>query len=265
MLLPDGFRFSPGKTRRDWSDESIAQLRKFYAGHTTNGEGKLVFQPYLLATIRHREALTAGKITPAEVAVLEKINAKYLGVLWQTLTDKTPSHPLDLIRGRWRTANEKDVATLTTEITAWQTALSKFEKIGSYRAAARQIAVDPPATESQPLKLAVKPAPGQNEVVLYLTTHDAAPDGKAGLVVWHRPRFEAAGKPPLLLRDYGGFGPAFGVDYSSVFADTAKYLAATAEAAHDRTLSTENVAKKHGVDAALLKALDRGAGPSSRC
>ena len=27
VLLPDGFRFSPGKTRRDWTDESMARLR----------------------------------------------------------------------------------------------------------------------------------------------------------------------------------------------------------------------------------------------
>ncbi len=31
VLLPDGFRFSPAKTRRDWTDESTARLRRFYA------------------------------------------------------------------------------------------------------------------------------------------------------------------------------------------------------------------------------------------
>ena len=31
VLLPDGFRFSPSKTRRDWTDESVARLRSFYA------------------------------------------------------------------------------------------------------------------------------------------------------------------------------------------------------------------------------------------
>ncbi len=37
VLLPDGFRFSPGKTRRDWTDESLARLRKFYAEYTADG------------------------------------------------------------------------------------------------------------------------------------------------------------------------------------------------------------------------------------
>ncbi len=56
----------------------------------------------------------------------EKLNPKYLGVLWQTLTDKTPSYPLDRIRARWRQASEKDVGALAAEIAAWQTALWKF-------------------------------------------------------------------------------------------------------------------------------------------
>ena len=84
VLLPDGFRFSTGKTRRDWTDESIAKLRAFYT--ITPSDGRLSVAPYLIATVRHREALTAGKFQ--EIAAKEKLNAKYLGILWQTLTDK---------------------------------------------------------------------------------------------------------------------------------------------------------------------------------
>ena len=36
-----------------------AALRKFYADLVT-GDGKLPVQPYLLATVRNREALAAG-------------------------------------------------------------------------------------------------------------------------------------------------------------------------------------------------------------
>src|SRR5262245_1839024 len=103
VLLPDGFRFSPGKTRRDWTDESVARLRAFYAPYVstepltkelaavTSGaiqgearfstDGRLPLQRYLAATIRHREALTAGKMTPEEAAAKENVNAKYLRVL----------------------------------------------------------------------------------------------------------------------------------------------------------------------------------------
>ena len=67
-------------------------------------------------------------------------------MLWQTLTDPTPSQPLDQIRARWRQASEKDVPALMAEITAWQKMLWKFVPIGSYRYGntVRQVACDPP-------------------------------------------------------------------------------------------------------------------------
>src|SRR5204863_256384 len=74
VFLPDGFRFSPGKTRRDWSNEGVERLRAFYAPY--GPEGRLPVQSYLAATVRHRDLLATGKI--ADVAAKEKLNAKYL-------------------------------------------------------------------------------------------------------------------------------------------------------------------------------------------
>jgi hypothetical protein len=261
VLLPDGFRFSPAKTRRDWTDESTSQLRQFYAAHAP-GDGRLTVQPYLAAAVRYRDALLAGKITPADVATQEKLNPKYFGVLWQTLVDKAPSYPLDAIRARWRTATEKDVPALAGEVAAWQTVLWKTVRIGSYirpegkgyaGSTTRQVAADPAAADSVPIRVAVKPAPGQADVVLYLVAHELTPAAGALPVVWHRPRFEAAGKPALLLRDYAQFGPAYEVDYPSAFTGSAKYLTAVVEAANDRTRTPNDLAKKHGLDAAFLK------------
>ncbi len=251
VLLPDGFRFSASKTRRDWTDESLVKLRAFFAQHV-GADGKLPLQPYLLATVRNKDALAAGDLEG--VAAKEKLNAKYLGVLWDTLTDKRPSHPLDAIRAKWRVATEKDVPALTAEVVAWQTALWKFTAIGSYRYGAthRQLANDPPAVVSQPVRVAVKPTPGQSEVTLYLTARDITSDAK-GNVVWSRPRFETAGKPALLLRDYFQFGPAFEVDYPSAFVNSAKYLGATVELANNNKLVIEEVANRHDLDAAFLK------------
>jgi hypothetical protein len=152
VLLPDGYRFSPSKTRRDWSDESTAKLRQFYADHASP-DGKLVVQRYLGATLRSREALLAGKVTTAEVAPKEKVNPRYLAAIWTALTDKSPSYPLDVIRERWRVATEKDAAALAKEVEARQAALWKTHKIGSYTRPegkgyavnlTRQIAADPP-------------------------------------------------------------------------------------------------------------------------
>ncbi len=37
VLLPDGFRFSPAATRRDWTDEILSRIREFYREFTEAG------------------------------------------------------------------------------------------------------------------------------------------------------------------------------------------------------------------------------------
>lgn len=259
VLLPDGFRFSMSKTRRDWTNEGTAALRQFYAQYAT-GDGTLPVQPYLLATVRHRPALAAGRFD--EVAAKEKLNARYLRVLWEALTDRKRSEPLDAIRSQWQAAAEKDVPALTAEVAAWQNALWRTVKVGNYVQASwnaasgytesltRQVPVDPPAADTVPLRVSVKPAPGQTEVVVYLAAREA---GQAGTVVWGRPRFEGPAKPALLLRDYSNYGPAFEADHPTAFAGTAKYLAAVVAAANEPKANVDDLAKRHGLDAGLLK------------
>jgi hypothetical protein len=271
VLLPDGFRFSPNRTRRDWTDESLAELRRFYQQFTP--DGTLPLQPYVAATLRHREAIASGKATVEAVAEQEKLSPKYLRTLWEALNDPKPSFPLDKVRARWRQAKPGDAGAVVAEVLAWQGvpvvvramwapnnpepaagqwSLWRFAAIGSYRNATRQIPVDPIVAPTQALRVKVKPEPGQDEVVLYLTTREFPAAREGGLAVWQRPRFEGAGKPPLLLRDYAQYGGPLEVDHRALFADTARYLAATVEAANDRKTSAESLAKKHGLDAAFL-------------
>jgi hypothetical protein len=176
QLLPDGFRFAATKTRRDWTDESTARLRAFYADRIAadgiGPDGKLLFQPYLTATVRHRSALTSGTTTIDAVATQEHLNTRYLTFLWHTLTDMTSSVPLDGLRARWRQAAEKDVPALTAEIAAWQTALWQVVRVGSYihpvgkgyaESISRQVPVDPTPAETRALRTADGLTPGQNE------------------------------------------------------------------------------------------------------
>lgn len=266
VLLPDGFRFSPSKTRRDWSDEATAQLRRYYSQIWPAKDGG--FQPsvsqYLRHTVIQREPLAKGQFE--EVASKNGLNSKYLRILWQTLNDKTPSEPLDTIRAKWRNANEKDVDAIAADVKAWQAVLWRTEKVGNYvrgnwgrgpesgnaftESLSRQAAFDPLGGDSAKLQLPVKSAPGRSDVTIYLAARETGP---AGPIVWHRPRFEGAGKPTLLLRDYAEFGPAFEADLSSAFANTAKYLSAVAELAHATNGSPDAVAEKNGLDATFLK------------
>lgn len=266
VLLPDGFRFSPSKTRRDWTDENTARLRRFYSA-LVPGDGKLPFQTYLAATVRHRESLSSRQLSVADVAATEKLNPKYLSALWAALNDTAPSQPLDTIRTRWRNATLKDVPALAADVTAWQAILWKTVRVGNYIQASwnasggyqeslsRQIPNDPPAVNSVPLRLAVKPSPGESEVTLYLAAKEEARGvvDTPSSVIWYRPRFEASGKPTLLLRDFADFGPAYTVDYPVAFADSANYLAAAVELANAPSVSADDVAKSRGLNPEFLK------------
>jgi len=271
VLLPDGFRFSPKNTRRDWTDESLAKLRGFYQRFTK--DGRIPLTVYLTALIRHRSELTSGKTTLDAVAKGEKLSPKYLGILWEALNGKESSFPLDHIRASWRTATVKDVPAIVAEVDGWRDPLWNFVKIGSYRYGntVRAVAKDATVAASRSFRLTLKPEPGQRDVVLYLVaselggdpgrmrrrTTKLGGDGK-GNVVWQRPRFEAAGKPPLALRDYDKFGSRYEIDYAVLFGKTSKYLAAVREAANGvrsaKLISHYGqLAKKHDLDERWLK------------
>ena len=263
-LLSDGFRFAPGKTRRDWTDASTVALRAFYT-HWARPDGKLEFAPYLAATIRHRADLTAGRTTLDAVATQEKLNAKYLTALWKGLTDQTPSYPLDAIRADWRAAVDpvKDVPALSGSIAAWQAALWQVVRVGSYvhpidklfaESVTRQIPVTPIVTSQVPVRLAAKPEPGKPDILLCLTSRNLNFGGKnaSHSVVWKRPRFEAPGKPTLLLKDYAQYGHDFEVDYPALFSSTDRYLNAVVEAVNSDSGSVDEVAKRSDLNPQLL-------------
>ena len=90
VLLPDGFRFSPSTTRRDWTDDILAKIRGFYARFSVvggadtvtqqgieldkNKGGVLPLAKYLTASLELR---TSGKRVE-DVAQAHNLSAKYL-------------------------------------------------------------------------------------------------------------------------------------------------------------------------------------------
>lgn len=253
VLLPDGFRFSLNKTRRDWTDESLASLRKFY-GQFAPADGRLPLEGYLASTLRHRDQFFVNGNAFEEVGAAEKLSPKYLRILFRAMTAKEPSFPLDIIRAHWRGAKEKDAPALAAEIANWQDQLWKVVPIGSYRKGndSREQADNSAVAQTQTVRLALKPTPGQSDVVLYLSTQELFPSAKGGAVIWGKPRLEGQKKPTLLLRDYPQFGPLYEIDYAAVFADAAKYLDAVI-AARSSNQPVEAVAKGTGLDPARLK------------
>ena len=151
VLLPDGFRFSMQATRRDWTDEILAQLREFYRQSVTTTDfgvgsevgnvnvhgntriglaGRLPLEEYLAATLAERDALNTGEKTVESVASERGLNARYLGTLWSSLLNTDPSLLLDGLRSRWRSAKAEDAAALAAEVAAWQKGLWTFGPVG---------------------------------------------------------------------------------------------------------------------------------------
>jgi len=146
VLLPDGIRFSPKFTRRDWTEEILTEIRQFYAQFTdprggdkvnlqgivfeTNEGGRLPVEKYLAATLVEREALAARKKTIEAVAREGGLNAKYLRTLSATLSAQESSLLLDGLRARWRKAKSTDAADLAAGGAQWQKTRRKVNTIG---------------------------------------------------------------------------------------------------------------------------------------
>jgi hypothetical protein len=273
VLLPDGIRFSPGATRRDWTDELLAKIRGFYARYThsgggtqvnlqgivfgTNEGGRLPLERYLDATLRHRAALNAGKTSIADVARPLGLNAKYLGTLWSVLQGEDRSPILDSVRAHWRAASAEQMAPVASEIGRWQKVLWRFTSVGQIGKVGGPKAWMEPVTPIVPrdlLRLKI-PAATDSDVSLSLVAHSAGDGNDHDFVVWERPRLVAPGRPDLLLRDVRYVASELAQVREKAFASVAKCLAAAAEASAAQTpMEVGPLAGRHGVDPTILSA-----------
>lgn len=274
VLLPDGFRFSNATTRPDETEEILVRIREFYQQFTaaqggekvnlqgvifdTNQGGRLPLEPYLAATLEERDALTKGTKTVASVAAARQLNAKYLGILWSSLTSQQPSLVLDSIRTRWRTARPDDVATLSAEIMAWQKGLWKFGtvghigKVGGPKGWQEPVS---PLTAKQEIRYKLPAATEGPNLTLSLVASDAGDGNEHDFVVWQQPRLVAAGRPEIALRDLREVARDLTAQRSRLFAQTSQYLDAAAEAAAAQGKdNSEDLARKYGVETTGLRA-----------
>jgi hypothetical protein len=248
VLLPDGLRFSPSTSRRDWTEESLAAIRAFYArfaepgGATsvnlqgiqfdTNSGGRLPVEKYLAATLAERDAILSGRKDIAAIASEHDLNAKYLRILWSGLIAKEPSPVLDVIRKQWREAMPDDAAALAATVGQWQQALWNFTTVGQVGkkggSTAWQIPVTP-ITSGQDLRLDIQPSADGGDIVLYLATSDAGDGITDDNVVWEDPRISIPGRADLPLRDVRATVAALDRFRAELFTRTAEYLAAAGE------------------------------------
>ena len=274
VLLPDGMEFSPSVSPRDWAEEKLVAIRKFYARYTENGGGSAVnlqgikfdtkdggvlpLEKYINTTLVERDALKAGRKSIADVARTSGLNAKYLGLLWNALNDTTPSLLLDQTRTQWRAAKPGDTAAVLAGIRQWQQALWLFTSVGHIGKRdgpkAWQVPVTPlAATREVRLKM---PAPtASNDVTIYLAASDAGDGNEHDFAVWDNPRLVAPGRPDLALRDVRSAISTLAAFREKASASAAECLNATAEisGSPDQNVIAQ-LAQKHAVDPAVLTA-----------
>src|SRR5262249_20985256 len=204
------------------------------------------------------DALRNGSRTIADVSRDRKLNAKYLGILWRSLTGKEPSLLLDGVRARWRTARPDEAAALTAEIAVWQKALWQFRTvghIGKVGGPKRWLESVDPLSSRADVRFKIPAVSEGQDVVVSLAASDAGDGNASDFVVWQRPRLVAPGRTDLLLRDVRGVSEGLLRRRERIFAQAARHLAAADEVAADPGRpDIDALARKHGVEADALRA-----------
>lgn len=276
VLLPEGIRFSPGITRRDWTNEILGEIRTIYLRHTggrgdanvlnhwnvadpkilTNQDGRVDLAPYFTALVAHRGQLVQSVDTVEQIAREEQLNSKYLKQLAEMLVSGKPeSRLLDHLRRRWRQATPQEGPTIAEEVRGWQNSLWKYNVVGHFGSIRPWQVPASPIANSESFRVKLNPPGDINDVTLYLVAGTAG-DGSVGdLVRWQSPRIERAGRPPILLRDVRLRSLALEKIRLKTLAATSKFLAAAFEArTSKKPPNLPDLAAAHGVEPGMLKA-----------
>ncbi|MFN7924346.1 MAG: DUF1592 domain-containing protein [Bryobacteraceae bacterium] len=242
MLTPTGIRFSAAASRRDWTDELLAEIRAFYSRHTEAGGvdtvtqqgialdknrgGTIPLKRYLSASLELRDAASAERI--ATVAKRHSLSPKYMATLVALLAANGKSPVLDGVRAKWR---KGDVDGAAKEIELWQNTLWKFSSVGHIgKVDGPKAWMEPvtPIVAKQDFRVKLPAADGADTTV-YLAAHNAGDGATGDAVVWHEPRIAIAGRAPILARDLRAFLSELSARRVKVFAATAASLNAVAE------------------------------------
>ncbi|MFN8705203.1 MAG: DUF1592 domain-containing protein, partial [Planctomyces sp.] len=290
ILLPDGIRFSNHKTRNDWTNDALDRIRGFYrrfADHgggekvnlqgivfDTNEGGRLPVEKYIQATLRERSALQSGKTTLETVAKNDGLNERYLKRLWELLNPSDgvapgskasgvlANQPISMllkdVQTRWASASPEDAAGIAERIHLWQQALWKFTTVGHIgKLNGPKAWMEPasPLTSRQEVRLPVPVSENGKDIILYLGTSTAGDGSDDDQAIWEKPRFVAAGRPDLMLKDLRSVVQKLDEQRTEMFRTVAGCLDASAEALRsDTAVDAESLAQRHKVSKDILRA-----------
>ena len=267
VLTPTGLRFSAGTSSRDWTDETLAKIRAFYARFSDTGQeqavqvggtgkvskrgGVLPLDKYLAAVTQERGALINGTKKIADAARERGLSAKYLGLLWDMLQDTHASLVLDPLRVKWR-----DGRLTAADIEPWQKALWRFAivghlgKVGGPKSWLEEVT---PLAAQNEIRMKLQPPKDGGDLTLYFSASDAG-DGNGGdFALWENARLITPGRGELPLRDVRSVMQQMMRHRDAVVESAARCFAAASEAesAKDKT-DLDALANKHHVDGKVL-------------
>jgi hypothetical protein len=276
VLLPDGIRFSPSTSRRDWTEEILGQIRDFYRQYTdprgstqvhlqglvweTNEGGRLPLARYFAALQNARDLLAKGTQSLEQVARETGLSPKYLATLQAVLNQPSNSFLIERVRSLANSTTGNDPVSLTAWIAPWQQALWKFDSVGHIgKVGGPKAWMEPvtPLLARQEFRLPLTNTSAAPSLTIRLQASDAGDGATDDTIVWERPRLVAPGRPDVLLRDLRAVSKNLAQGRTRVIATAAACLAAAAEAAahaSPETLQVADLARRHAVDAPTLQA-----------
>lgn len=273
VLLPDGFRFIEGTTRRDATNDIIAEIREIYGRHTLDGsdpsvldrwngidpsagtklDGRVDLDVYVTALFRHHDRLKTEPHAAAEIAAQEKINPQYFAKLAALLLAEPTQTPLiDDLRKQLAAAGEDDAPQVAAAIRAWQERVWKFNRVGHFGSIrpwqqpreAVETAHDfrVPITTQRFLNLSAKPLGDENA---------------ANVALWRSARFMRGGRT-ISVRNLREVAAAYEHNRREIAENLVPYLDAAWEIkASPDSADVAAIAAERRLDPTLLSAWTR--------
>jgi hypothetical protein len=276
VLLPDGIRFSPSTSRRDWTEEILTQIREFYRQYTdprgstqvhlqglvweTNEGGRLPLTRYFTALHNARHLLAKDTQSLDPIAREAGLSPKYLATLHAVLKQPSHSFLIDRVQSLAHSTTGDVPASLTAWIAPWQQALWKFGSVGHIgKVGGPKAWMEPvtPLVARQDFRFPLTNAAAAPTLTVRLHASDAGDGATDDVVIWERPRLVAPGRPDVLLRDLRAVSQNLAQSRTRVVATATACLTAAAEAAahaSPETLQVDDLARRHAVDAPTLQA-----------
>ena len=275
VLTPKGIRFSPFKTERDRTDELLSRIQEFYRQFTedgggssvnlqgikftTNQGGRLPLSRYLNATLSERRALISGIKTIDSLAKERGLNAKYLKLLWDTLSadNKDQGSVLNELRKRWKSTKSNDSSELVSYIQKEQKRFWKFNTIGHIDSEGRtppwmeMVGVKNLVTTRYDVKWKLPDVAGEDDVVFYLIVNDADDGNENDYVVWKNLRLEGGGHTPMKLWELEALQGRIDKQRLKMLGFTARYLEAASAVKTESDIT--KLSSAYNIDAETLK------------